>query len=327
MDTTECSPTSWTPRRKRKRLYFIYSDYTIGWIYALPETELVAAMAMLDEIHPVLPVTNPQDANTYVLGRIHDHNVVIACLPEGEIGKVSAATVAKDMTRSFPAVRFGLMVGIGGGAPYYGAQGNESEVKEENSKDDTEDIRDIRLGNVIISLYSKLSDAVVQYDFRKLLQEKEFVLSSGKLNKPSNIVLGTVGTLRAHHKLYRHKICETLSELLIFTHSEGHKSCQNCCGLIDSNLVKRKDCSDNLSRLHYGIIGSADRAREENIICFEMEAAGLMDSFPCLIIRGICDYADSYKNKIWQLYSVATAVLYARELLLVVSGQGVVNMD
>jgi nucleoside phosphorylase len=56
-------------------------------------------------------------------------------------------------------------------------------------------------------------------------------------------------------------------------------------------------------------------AKEEGVICFEMEAAGLMDNFPCLVIRGICDYADSHKNKIWQPYAAATAAAFARELL------------
>lgn len=49
-----------------------------------------------------------------------------------------------------------------------------------------------------------------------------------------------------------------------------------------------------------------------------MEAAGLMDNFPCLVIRGICDYSDSHKNKRWQEYAAATAAAYAKELLSVV---------
>ena len=51
------------------------------------------------------------------------------------------------------------------------------------------------------------------------------------------------------------------------------------------------------------------------VLCVEMEAAGLMDDFPCLVIRGICDYADSHKNKRWQPYAAATAAAYAKELL------------
>jgi hypothetical protein len=55
------------------------------------------------------------------------------------------------------------------------------------------------------------------------------------------------------------------------------------------------------------------------VLCFEMEAAGLMDRFPCLVIRGICDYADSHKNKTWQPYAAAAASAYAKELLSTIS--------
>lgn len=47
-----------------------------------------------------------------------------------------------------------------------------------------------------------------------------------------------------------------------------------------------------------------------------MGAAGLMNSFPCLVIRGICNYSDSHKNDDWQDYAAATAAAYAKELLL-----------
>ncbi|CAG8342501.1 unnamed protein product [Penicillium nalgiovense] len=49
-----------------------------------------------------------------------------------------------------------------------------------------------------------------------------------------------------------------------------------------------------------------------------MEAAGLMNDFPCLVIRGICDYADSHKNKEWQGYAAIAVAAYAKELVLVV---------
>jgi hypothetical protein len=51
-----------------------------------------------------------------------------------------------------------------------------------------------------------------------------------------------------------------------------------------------------------------------------------MDSFPCLVIRGICDYADSHKNKIWQPYAAATAAAYAKELLNIIPGAEVTKM-
>ncbi|KAF6804539.1 hypothetical protein CSOJ01_10138 [Colletotrichum sojae] len=62
-------------------------------------------------------------------------------------------------------------------------------------------------------------------------------------------------------------------------------------------------------------------AKEHDVLCFEMEAAGLMDNFPCLVIRGICDYSDSHKAKQWQNYAAATAAAYAKELLSVMPSQ------
>jgi hypothetical protein len=50
-----------------------------------------------------------------------------------------------------------------------------------------------------------------------------------------------------------------------------------------------------------------------------MEAAGLMNNFPCLVIRGISDYSDSHKSKPWQGYAAATAAAYVKALLDVVS--------
>jgi nucleoside phosphorylase len=61
-------------------------------------------------------------------------------------------------------------------------------------------------------------------------------------------------------------------------------------------------------------------AEQEGVLCFEMEAAGLMDDFPCLVIRGICDYSDTHKNDVWQRYAAATAAAYAKELLCMMPG-------
>ena len=117
-----------------------HHDYTVAWVCALP-LEMVAAKAMLDEIHPDLP-TSSNDQNTYVLGKIRAHNVVIACLPSGIYGTASAATVASQMLFTFRSIRFRLMVGIGGGAP-----GKEA---------------DIRLGDVVVSKLTGEYGGVVQ---------------------------------------------------------------------------------------------------------------------------------------------------------------------
>lgn len=56
--------------------------------------------------------------------------------------------------------------------------------------------------------------------------------------------------------------------------------------------------------VHYGLITSADKLmtdanirdhliKEHDVLCFEMEAAGLMDNLPCVVIRGISVYSDT----------------------------------
>lgn len=56
-------------------------------------------------------------------------------------------------------------------------------------------------------------------------------------------------------------------------------------------------------------------AGRDKVIAFEMEGAGVWEIFPCLIIKGVCDYADSHKNKEWQDYAAATAAACLKALL------------
>jgi hypothetical protein len=116
-----------------------YQDYTVGWISALP-IEFATARASLDEIYESLPAPYGDD-NTYILGRIGLYNVVITCLPSGRYGPVPAAAVATRMLSTFPSIRFGLMVGIGGGVPSQA---------------------DIRLGDVVVSKPSVRSGGVLR---------------------------------------------------------------------------------------------------------------------------------------------------------------------
>jgi nucleoside phosphorylase len=78
--------------------------------------------------------------------------------------------------------------------------------------------------------------------------------------------------------------------------------------------------------IHYGMIASGDTvmksgehrdiiAASDNVIAFEMERAGVWDIFPCVVIKGICDYADSHKNKGWQNYAAATAAACMKAFL------------
>jgi hypothetical protein len=305
-------------------------SYNVGIICAL-DVEKAAVEATLDEEHGRVEKLAGDD-NVYSFGRIGEHDVVIACLPAGVVGTVSATAVAKDMMRSFP-IKAGFMVGIGGG------------VWSEKT--------DVRLGDVVVSQPDGMHGGVVQWDFGKM--EKEGVFRrTGTLNKPPRPLLGAVQSLKATHRRKGSEVHGHLKEMLskyplmeeefghqgrehdeLFEASYSHPGGDSCEGCDRSRLVRRLPArKDDNPKVHYGNIASGDEevkdgpsrdriAREEGILCFEMEAAGLMDTFPCVVIRGICDYADSHKNKRWQPYAAATAACYAKELLGVVDRQGV----
>lgn len=303
----------------------VFEDYQIGWICAL-EKETAAAMAMLDEEYDVLEGQYVDDHNSYVLGRIHKHNVVIASMP-GD-GVVSAARVATDMVRTFPKLRFGLMVGIGGGIPNL-AQG-----------------MDIRLGDVVVSTPDKTWGGVVQYDHGKAEDGGAFTLK-GQLNQPPELLLGTLNQLRARHLVKGSKTPEYIAQAVRnnprlqrqgFLRPETADTlvCAGCGVYVDDvssscEAFHQREPRDNLDPvIHYGNIASGnvvvkdalkrDKLRDHfNALCVEMEAAGLMNSFPCLVIRGICDYADRHKNDEWHQYAAMTAAAYTKEFLYWIS--------
>ncbi|KAL7896637.1 purine and uridine phosphorylase [Trichoderma sp. TUCIM 5745] len=327
-----------------------HNSYTVGWICAL-DVELAASVAILDYELPKLSQVQG-DTNTYVLGRIGQHNIVLTCLPAGTTGTNAAANTATNMLRSFPNIHFCLMVGIGGGAP---------------SAASDDPCGDIRLGDVVVSCPSANSGGVLQYDFGKTMSKSKFI-QTGILNKTSIVLSNSASTLRARHRIEESRIPQYIIRMLElnqkmqkefshpglefdqlfraeYEHQDGAPTCQHCD---TTALVSREPRKDTNPVIHYGLIGSAnqvmkhgatrDKLRDEkNIICFEMEAAGLMDVFPCLVVRGICDYADSHKNKRWQPYAAATAAAYAKEVLLVTptsevpvkssfNGQAIYNM-
>ncbi|KAK2596314.1 hypothetical protein N8I77_013210 [Diaporthe amygdali] len=298
-------------------------DYTIAWVCAL-HIEMAAAEAMLSNIHEGLP-THIDDTNTYTFGSIGMHNVIIACLPSGHYGTNNAATVANNIRRSFPSIRLRLMVGIGGGVP--------GKV-------------DVRLGDVVVS------DQVIQYDFGKTVDSGQFMHTSIPCRPPQD-VMTAVSKLRAGHEQDCSRIWTILTDMLSrkpamiaygypsgledllfdsgYDHSQSMEDCKHC----DRSKLLVRDCRpDNSPKIHYGLIASGNQvmkhgmtrdkvARDQNahgpgVLCFEMEAAGLADSFPCLVVRGICDYSDSHKNKGWQRYAAAAAAAYAKELLHIV---------
>ncbi|KAM0255135.1 hypothetical protein ACHAQJ_006058 [Trichoderma viride] len=302
-------------------------EYTVGWICAVTE-EFVAAQAFFDEKYERPQDLDLNDSNFYALGKICNRYVAIACLPLGEYGKAIAADVAINLIRSFPNIRIGLMVGIGGGAP--------------TNK------HDIRLGDIVVSTPGDANGGVFQYDFGKTIQERDFI-ETGFLNQPPVMLWTALQALKTNYQLDGHTLVDEVDKVLqakprlrrkfcrpksydrlyksTFVHSITSEDCQSC-GDDSSNIVIRRprEQDEDDPAIHYGLIASGDQlmkdaeirdklAKERGILCFEMEAAGLMNRFPCLVIRGICDYSDTHKNDEWQGYAAMMAAAYAKDLL------------
>ena len=302
---------------------------------------------MLDEEHEPLP-TPRNDHNAYTLGSICGHNVVIACLPN--MGTNPAATVATSMINTFQSIRFGLMVGIGGGIP---------------SK--------VNLGDVVVSQPVADYHGVVQWDMGKLERGGQFV-HTGSLNRPPNALLNASNQLKSNYEMYGSKINEYLDDVERRFPRLAPKYTRRECledPLLVSKRGRRTSTEDHFLsslwqavitmiayllgswalgpvieenkrlsekaeeartqgevRIHHGLIASGnkvikdaqsrdslDKAFGGHLLCVEMEAAGLMNDFPCIVIRGICDYADSWKEKSWQEYAAAVAAAHAKEIL------------
>ncbi|EUC39695.1 hypothetical protein COCMIDRAFT_10255 [Bipolaris oryzae ATCC 44560] len=307
------------PRQPRRE------DYTVGWVCALP-IELAAARMMLDEEHLDLEHnTADNDENLYTLGSVSGHNVAIICLPTSQIGNNPAAAVATQMQAIFTNIRFGLMVGIGGGVPSAGP--------------------DVRLGDVVVaSQFHDTFFGVIQYDIGKTTPGD--VKRKGSLNPPPRILLSAVAQVRARDLRGRSQLSQHISRLesiaefqranagpdVLFKAAYNHERGDTCdqCSFEGQQPRLLRESEEEVT-VHYGTIASGnqvikdatqrDRVSAElgGVLCFEMEAAGLIHSFPCLVIRGISNYADSHKNYKWQAYAAGTAAAYAKELLAVIS--------
>lgn len=284
-----------------------YNDYSVGWICALSE-ERTAATAMLDEKHDSPPISNATDTNSYTLGAIGEHNVVVVCLPQGEIGTNSAASVIMQLVNTFPSIKFGLLVGIGGGVPPR-----------------------VRLGDIVVSTPVGEYPGVVQWDLGKATGTG--FERTGSLDRPPKALLSALTAIKTNHEMEGHKISQFLEELAKKWPRLAPKYTWN--DRLKDTASEEEDTDDKRSpgdpRIHYGLIASGnqvikdDSTRDEintrlggQVLCVEMEAAGVMNNFPCLVIRGICDYADSKKNDDWREYAASIAAAFAKELLQIV---------
>ncbi|OOF94528.1 hypothetical protein ASPCADRAFT_507485 [Aspergillus carbonarius ITEM 5010] len=276
------------------------TSYHLAYITALP-SELTAAITLLDDLHGIPQFQPPEDTNAYILGAIGTQNIVMCA----------------------------VLVGIGGGVSGY-SRDRENERGE-----------DIRLGDVVVGVPTGRYGGIVQYD------------CEGQLNSAPEKLLGCVTMvnclMRSGWGQYRRRnllagILEELGEDYAypvgvrdrlfcsgFYHGSGGGGCL-ACGEGDedaSGEIYRERRESTLPVVHVGTIASGntvigdgvtrDRICERykgSVLCFEMEAAGLANCLPCLVVRGISDYADVHKNDEWRPRAIAAAVSYAKALIL-----------
>lgn len=312
------------------------NKYTIAWVCALG-TELTAAKAMLDDPHYHPP---------YTLGSVHGHDVVVACLCKGKTGNNAAAVTASELAHEFRSLRFVFMIGVAGGVP--------------SGKSD------VRLGDVVVGIPGGLHPGVVQWDMGKLAQggrlrtgaldnppkpvlEALEELASQYDMRGSEIDHYLVqSTIRYPDLAARYATAELIDiifppETLHIDNSPSGAPIDTDCEGCQTHGIRHREHNRG-RRVHFGLVASGNmvikdarqrdeickRLKEEvvdEVLCFEMETAGVLTAFPCLAIRGICDYADAHKNKSWQPYAAAVAAAYAKELLALLPPASVTNMS
>ncbi|KAK3179202.1 hypothetical protein K4F52_009322 [Lecanicillium sp. MT-2017a] len=299
--------------------------YQVGWVCPL-EVELIAAMDMLDEEHE--PLTQIiVDSNVYKLGSINSHNIVVAGLPMA--GNITATAVVTQMRMTFPNIKYVLLVGIGGGVPRTTEKGM------------------IRLGHVVVSKPVGIHSGAVQYDHGKA-HRGQFE-RTGALSQPPAILLIAAQALAVHRErsdndpiwkniertqrnpkaIRRFKFPGAANDHL-YHRDYAHRQPGLPCSAAGCDLTQRvprtaDEMDESVIVVHRGTIASGelllrdaelrDRlADQDDLLCFEMEAAGMMNTIPSLVVRGISDYCDSHKDDQWHGFAAAAAAAYARQL-------------
>ncbi|XTI91144.1 hypothetical protein V2W45_1470984 [Cenococcum geophilum] len=214
---------------------------------------------------PIIITKNNNNANIYLLSRIGEHNVIMACLLEGQTGTNSAAAVAIRIKLAFTSIRFSLIVGIRGGV--------------------------------------LMHSGVVQYNFGKATPSG--FKQIGFLNTPPIILLSAVAKLRANNFRGRSRLLKYASKLNSLPKFIREGAGPNVLFKADYNYVGGticEGCSKEGAVDRQPLIKDAtkrNRVSSElgSVLYFKIEAVGLINNFLYLIIRGIYNYADLYKNK------------------------------
>ncbi|KAH0445690.1 hypothetical protein KCU90_g165, partial [Aureobasidium melanogenum] len=299
-------PSHWTSAMFGSAVLLILHNAVV--LLALSITLRSLTISILTN-HKKLPL-DKRDHNNYALGRIGMLDVVIVILPVGMQGAVPAAVIARDMIWSFPAIRFCLLVGTGSGLP--------------------SELNDVRLGDIAVSA-PICSPAMI-----RSIQEEYFTMD--QFSAPSR-------STRHHRHCYRpfpHSKSDTISKTRAFgqtfpkswehilAHYQHPLTQQGCRACERSELVVRQNRDEHGPEIHYGSIATSNTilknaiardhiTRELNVICLDSEAAGLMNTLPCLVVKGIADYADTHRNNEWKGFAVLAASAYTKQLLSILS--------
>ncbi|PNS21671.1 hypothetical protein CAC42_1525 [Sphaceloma murrayae] len=287
---------------------------------------------------------NEGDTNAYSRGILGGHEVVIVHLPG--IGVKDSTTAAVNLKRSFPKVRLAIVNGICGGVPMdqnggrqiflgdvlistglvqhdYGTLLDHGVTRADSLAD--------ALARPGLELRSFLSLLQTTSAHKALIRSVTSTLQSHVLIKP------TPGTDQLYPAGYPHRhrlpgeFCEACEG--------GNDSCSRARELTCEDVgcewwfanprSARCTSSDGITstpQVHFGRLGSGSAvirsavrrdeiAFRDGLIGFEMEGAGVWDVLPCLVVKSVCDYADSHKTKTWQKYCAAAAAAAVKALL------------
>ncbi|GKT86037.1 NB-ARC and TPR domain-containing protein [Colletotrichum tofieldiae] len=278
------------------------------------------------------------------MGRIGRHHVVLIHM--AGIGKNYAATAAAYCKASFPDVVLALLVGVCGGVPDATEKGVPSLVLGDVVI--SEGVVAFDFGRQYPDMFLRKTGMmdtlgrpppVVRAKLAKLRTRHDRKLLNEKMSQYLNILADEFGDEISYPGTYEDKLFES-------TYHHKHRrsaGCSVCNDDSDKNSVcekartascKELDCDD--ARLvpqptvrpivHFGLVASGDQvlksgehrdriAAREGVVAFEMEAAATWEHFPCVVIKGVCDYADSHKQKEWQNYAAATAAACMKAFL------------
>ncbi|PTB49562.1 hypothetical protein M431DRAFT_125875 [Trichoderma harzianum CBS 226.95] len=291
------------------------------------------------------------DMNSYTNGRMGQYDVVLVLLPN--MGTVAAAGAAASFRSSYPNLQLAFLVGICGGVPRSGENEihlgdviiSKSAVQYDLGKQyhkafmikDTVDDSLGRPNKNIRNLVASFETEHIrdQLQRKACLYLKDLQSAAAKKRRPQNYQYPGINNDKLFFPAYRHKhrgrqpcpFCDNPTDT--FCEQAAKASCIDL-GCDETQLVKRTDLeirgSTGDPEIFVGRIASGNSvmksgehrdkiAEEQEVIALEREGAGVWDEIPCIIVKGVCDYADSHKNDLWQRYAAATAVSVMKAVL------------